>query len=262
MSAPAVLHERSLWYESNPSVLTTARKCRDAKNAAGQPNPVKVIYLPHRKSQAPGSPHETTAEEVKQVRDNSGKPGLYTEVRWFPAGTSDWKDLYGAPIVDPIVFRKAVSKELLDLYAIGDPVMFDWEKLPSNWMIAFLLGTPGPMVGVSGTQGWRGSEGLNNGKGTNPGRQSAWTDASFQVGNYSGELLALLDKFGFAFFCQLYFALMQPVVEREDAIRGLRDYGFPGIDVLPFYDAANQPGPNNWRKGCVFTSNRWNYLLT
>lgn len=251
----------------------TTTKCKVAKNANGQVNPISVVYLPHRQYDeaidphvviAPGSPHQTTREEIKQVRDSARKVGLYTEVRWFPAGASTWTDIYGSKIVDPIVFRRAVSKELFEYYMVGDPVMFDWEKMKSEWLIAFLLGTPGPMVGVPGTVGWRGKEGQDNGGGTNPGRPFAWTDASFQTGNYSVEVLRLLDKFGAAFFCQLYYGGMQPVIEREDAIRELRDRGFPGIDVLPMYDAdaSKQPGPNNWRKGCIFTSNRWVYLFT
>ncbi len=259
MTAPAVFHERSLWYESSPSVLSTARGCRDAKNAVGNSAPIHRIYLPHRKSLAPGSPHETTLEEVNQVRNNSCKPALYSEVRWFPAGTSTYTDTLGHPIVDPIVFRKAVSKELVDLYAIGEPVMFDFEKMPSEWLQAFLCGKPTGTT-ASPSIGWRGRNGTIGG-GTNMTRESSWTDAPFQAGNYSTEILALLDSSGFALFVQLYYGEMQPVVEREDAIRELRDRGFPNLDVLPMYDAANQPGPNNWRQGCLFTSNRWGYLF-
>jgi hypothetical protein len=257
MQSPAVFKERAIWYESSPSVLTVATKCRDAKNASGQPAPLGLIYLPQRKSRAQGSPHETTAEEVKQVRDSGRKVGLYTEVRWFSAAGSAWRDIYGNAVISPIDFRKSVSKELLELYAIGDPVMFDFEKMTSEWLTAFLLG-------LTGQIGWRGSEGLDNGKGANPGRPAAWTDASFQAGNYSDALLALLDKFGFALFVQLYYGGMQPVLEREDAIRELRDRGYPAIDVYPFYDAdaTKQPGPNNWRRGCLFTSNRWLYFFT
>jgi hypothetical protein len=55
---------------------------------------------------------------------------------------------------------------------------------------------------------------------------------------------------------------MQPVEEREDAQKEIVYRGFPAADVFPVYDAAHQPGPNTWREGCLFTSNRWTYLGT
>lgn len=268
MAAPAVVKKRSLWWSGSPSALTTGRKCKAAKDASGNPHPIEVIYLPYGQLAAE---HSATTEEIQQIRKDPetgqvlGIPGMWTDPRHFPAtgvGYVDtgriYTDPFGQRIISPLDFRRLVSKRLSLAYKLGEPVMFDWEKIPMNWIADFLLGRPDTDV-----QGWRGVHGNTTG-GANPTRESSWTDAIFQMGGYNRTVLSLLAQSGFAFFVQLYTEPgMAALFEREDAVREAIEYGFPGEDVLPMYDCADDIFKRNYfLKGCGFLSDRWIYLFT
>lgn len=163
--------------------------------------------------------------------------GFNIDPRWFAIASNGWKDDFGNPIPDPLLFRRKVSELAIKLLRAGDPVVLDFEKLPHKWQRAFFRGIAGSTIA-----GWRGRDGGIWNGGTNQARPTAVTNYFHQdnpLGLYIDCDVALLD--------QLYDEKMGDVSawkEREwvesDAEAEGRDvadqFDVDGIVVLPIFD--------------------------
>jgi hypothetical protein len=218
MSAPAVFREsRGLFYDN--LATTGAGLVPVAKlKAVG----VNLIFWDPRDKNA------TLA--YRDALTNQGiRVGMFTDPHWY-AGQfpSLWKDDNGRALPDPLLYRKQVSADLLRLHRIGDPACLDFEKVPWQWQLIFLVGEAGSTIA-----GWRGKGGAWWNGGTNQGRETAFSNEPHQhnpTGLYAQALAG--------YIAQLYHGNMDNVPAWQELQWETTD-GQVAADSFPCYDAAD-----------------------
>jgi hypothetical protein len=233
---------KGVWHDVNPAIdarlLDRLRTLRDG--------PTEILWVDLTK---------TSQGQADGVRAALGHVGGYIDPHWF-AGDGKHQDLLGQALPDPIVFRKTATALVAKSFRAGDPVCFDFEKIPPQWVKDFLWGRAS-----DASSGWRGKGGQRTG-GTNPSRPSAWTDASYQVGNFAAVIPDYVAA-GFVLYVQLYFGNMDPVSDPVWAMLEPVYAGFPARAVKPCYDGARYPfGWPARLGGVLFSSQRIVSLFT
>lgn len=206
---------------------------------------------------------------TRALRDQLSAAGILVgfniDPRWYRGAivSNGWKDDFGQPLPDPLLFRRVVSDLTLKLLAIGDPVVLDFEKIPHNWHRAFFRGIAGSAIA-----GWRGrNDGLWNG-GTNEGRPTAVTNYFHQ-----DNPLKLYVDCDVALIDQLYNDRMDDVsawnergwVEADAEAEGVdlaNQFDPNGLVVCPLYDSADYDPEELTPGSYLFNQDRLKVLFT